>query len=245
MKWIVFECLCYFITSCVPLSVQYGWQGWTLISTCGYLTTVIDWFAFPHFKKNMTSLNKQGWPSWQVWLIMLFNVFAQNAIVGLIYEHCLHQSATAPFQFKLGIQTVWQVMTNMAITEIMFTSAHLLLHSTNWGSKVHHMHHCCKDASWSTNLIFHPLDLAAEFGGPILSIIFMHAFVWQDKATLLASTLVLHLWYAADHSANFKLPHVTHHSHLSSVFTIYIKHKIQCPQGDKVRALFMKTKKKP
>ena len=179
----------------------------------------------------MSKLNQHGWRDWQVWSIMLFNLCVTNALVGFIYAYC--QEDLAPFSVK----TIWQVLVNMAMTEVLFTSAHALLHYTKWGSKIHEMHHCCIDPSWSTNLMFHPVDLAAEFSGPVISLILMHMFVWRDTATLFASTLILHLWYAADHSANLKLPHTKHHSQLNTVFTIYLKQRCRCPRKDKVRAI--------
>lgn len=231
MTWFLFELYCYFCVWGIPISVQYGWKGWALQTAFGYLSTIIDWYAFPHFKKNMAKLNQHGYANWQVWSIMLFNLCATNALVAFIYMHCLED--LAPFSIK----TVGQVFINMAITELLFTSSHALLHYTKLGSKIHEMHHCCLDPSWSTNLMFHPVDLTAEFSGPVISLVLMHKYVWQDTAALFASTLILHLWYAADHSANLKLPHTKHHSQLNTVFTIYLKQRCKCPRKDKVRAI--------
>lgn len=241
MNWIAYECLCYMIILLIPVSVLYGWQFWVMDTLVGYLIVMIDWYAFPHCKKNMATLKEQGWStSWQVWLIMFFNLIASNGLVGLIYDHCL---SSTQHQYTFTIRTIWQVITNMAITEIFFTSAHTWLHCTEVGSKLHHMHHCCTEPSWSTNLIFHPLDLVVEFSGPVTSIILMHVFVWQNTDTLLTSTLVLHLWYALDHSANLKLPHTKHHTYFNSVYSIYVNWKFgSYSKRDKVRACMMKHK---
>ena len=120
MTWILFEFFCYFCVWGIPISVQYGWKGWALQTTFGYLSTIIDWYAFPHFKKNMAKLNQHGYANWQVWSIMLFNLCATNALVAFIYMHCLED--LAPFSIK----TVGQVFINMAITELLFTSSHAL-----------------------------------------------------------------------------------------------------------------------
>ena len=229
--WVLFELLCCWCVLGIPFSVKYGLTGWAIQTLVGYISTYIDYMFYPHLKKNMQTLKKHGWKPWQVWSIMLFNLCVTNALVGAIYVYC--QSMSVKFTKKTWIQ----LFINMSITEFLFTSAHAILHYTDTGSKIHKMPHCCQQASWSTNLIFHPLDIAAEFSGPVVSIILMHAFVWQDIATLFLSTLVLHLWYALDHSANLKLPHTKHHSQFNTVFTIYLKKRCICRRKDKVRAL--------
>ena len=229
--WVLFELLCCWCVLGIPFSVKYGIVGWTLQTLIGYLSTYIDYVFYPHFKKNMADLMEHGWKPWQVWSIMLFNLSVTNALVGAIYVYCQN----APMQID-GLTFV-QLFINMSITEVLFTAAHAMLHYTELGSKIHEMHHCCQQASWSTNLIFHPLDITAEFSGPVISIILMHVFVWKNTASLFLSTIVLHLWYALDHSANLKLPHSKHHSQLNTVFTIYLKQRCTCRRKDKVRAL--------
>lgn len=236
--WVLFELLCCWCVLGIPLSVSYGLTGWVIQTGIGYLSTYIDYVCYPHFKKNMQTLKEHGWKPWQVWSIMLFNLCVTNALVGAIYAYC--QTTKMEFTSK----TALQLLINMSMTEILFTSAHAMLHYTKYGSKIHEMHHCCIDASWSTNLVFHPLDMTAEFSGPVISIILMHIFVWQNTATLFSSALVLHLWYALDHSANLKLPHTKHHSQLNTVFTIYLKRRCICRRKDKVRALIKQQKTK-
>ncbi len=45
------------------------------------------------------------------------------------------------------------------ISELTFTAGHVLLHCTAFGRKIHKIHHLCTRPSWSTNLLFHPLDI--------------------------------------------------------------------------------------
>lgn len=231
MLWLLFEIYCYIGIIGTPFAAKYGISGLMVQTIFAFFSSVMDWHLFPHFKKNMRRLNKRGWSSLHVWSVMCLNLCMINAVIGHIYMHC--QSTN----MVLDKKTILQFVINMSIAEVLFTSAHALLHYTECGSKLHHMHHCCVDASWSTNLIFHPIDMLIEFTTPLLSVVAMHSLLWKNKSSLFLSTLLIHIWYAADHSANLKLPHTIHHSQFNTVFTIYIKKRCRCPRRDKVRAL--------
>lgn len=211
----IFELYCIFVVVAIlPFTQYYGVIGWFAITALGYFSCVIDYLYFPNCKRNIDFLRKRGYTPKLVWGIMLLNLCLTNALVGCIYSF---------YQInQVSFVIIAKVIVNMLLTEICFTIAHLLLHHTECGSSIHVLHHCCKYASWSTNLIFHPLDLAAEFSGPVLAILGMHAVVWQDTNTLLLSTILLHVWYALDHSALIKLPHTKHHSQVNSMYCIYI-----------------------
>lgn len=216
MKRLLFELLCIFVVIGIPPAVKfYNLYGWVFITLIGYLSTIVDYFCFPYLKKNLNLLEINGFQQKYVWMIMFLNLILTNALVGVIYKF----SVIEEWNWFVPIQ----VFINMLITELTFTISHMLLHYTHIGAQIHKMHHCCKQASWSTNLVFHPLDMAAEFSGPVVSTLLMHHYIWKNNTTLIFTVLTVHLWYALDHSATLKLPHTKHHSQINSLFTIYLK----------------------
>ena len=233
MKRLFFEVFCIFVVVGIPFAVKwYGFVGWLCITAFGYMSAIVDYWCFPYLKENLTTLKKHGFTTTYVFSIMALNLVLTNALVGFIYYTCVFNGF--PWYVPL------QVLINMAFTEILFTAAHMLLHYTLTGAKIHLMHHCCKQASWSTNLIFHPVDMAAEFSGPVLSLLAMHTYVWKNDTTMILSTLILHLWYALDHSATLRLYHIKHHAHVNTMFTIYIKKHFTMKKPELVKTLLKK-----
>lgn len=83
-----------------------------------YLSTVINWFAFPHFifiKNNMVVFNKQVWAS----------VLVVDYALECISFRCFGWFDLCPLSSNNS-------STNMTITEIVFTSSYALLHNTSW-----------------------------------------------------------------------------------------------------------------
>jgi sterol desaturase/sphingolipid hydroxylase (fatty acid hydroxylase superfamily) len=113
----------------------------------------------------------------------------------------------------------------MTIAELGFSFGHWCMHTFEPLMKFHVMHHCCTYASWSTNLLFDPLDLTIEFAGPACGLLGMHFFVWQDQTALMLTYLVFQVWYAWDHDEDLKLFHYTHHVNCDSLYAIYTNFK--------------------
>lgn len=230
----IYELLCVFVVVGIPIATKlHGLDGWIKITALGYLSTVIDYLCFPYLQENLHLLKKHGYSAPLVWSTMLFNLVVTNALVGSIYYYTSVEEVSWYVPLKIFI--------NLWITEFLFTFAHMCLHHTVWGARIHLMHHCCKQPSWSTNLIFHPLDLAIEFSGPALSILLMHHYVWNDDATLMLSTVIMHLWYALDHSATLRLPHAKHHAHIDSLYSIYINRRIRLKYPELVKKIIKKV----
>ena len=91
--------------------------------------------------------------------------------------------------------------------------------------------------------MFHPFDMASEFSGPVISVLAFHMF-WKVDMVLIASVLIIHLWYALDHSDFLKLPHTKHHSHINSMFSIYINKYITLRRPDHVRKMIRTIEQK-
>ena len=83
--------------------------------------------------------------------------------------------------------------------------------------------------------MFHPLDMAAEFSGPVVAVIGLHALLWQENLTLVTTVLLVHLWYALDHSANMNLPHTRHHKYINNMYSIYMDKYMTLKRPDYVR----------
>lgn len=211
---LLFELFCIYCVVGIPLSVHYGWSYWCMQTLFGYASVFIDWNLFPHAEKNLKRLEVNGFSRSYVALIMFTNLVLTNILVALVYNNIVF----GPFSWQM----IPKILLNLCITEFFFTCAHGLLHCTDAGAKLHTMHHCCKESSWSTNLVFHPFDMAAEFSGPVLSVLGMH-LVWRDDNVLGTTVLLVHLWYALDHSAFLNLPHTRHHKYIDNMYSIYAK----------------------
>jgi sterol desaturase/sphingolipid hydroxylase (fatty acid hydroxylase superfamily) len=138
---------------------------------------------------------------------------------------------------RLDASLMCMVMFNLVLAEVAFTSGHAMLHLSPSLAPLHVMHHACTAPTITTNLIFHPVDLAIEFSGPILFLILSHVFLFQDPFVLTTSLLVLHLWYAYDHDPNLNLYHIQHHKYIDSIYTIYTKFRLSDPKADLVKPL--------
>ena len=231
-KIILFELFTIYVVVGIPLHVYYhGVYGWCAMFVLGYLSVILDYYLFPHFKNNLITLKQHGYGVGMVWFTMLFNLFASSALVGIIYAYCVLDEQPSTW-------VPLKIIVNMIVGEFFFTSSHMWLHYSKTGSRLHLMHHCCKQASWSTNLIFHPIDIVVEFSGPVLSAVALHFFVWKDDWTLFITIGILHLWYALDHSALLKLPHIDHHTYCDTMFSIYIKKYITLKRPELVKTLF-------
>ena len=239
MKQFAFELLCVICVAGIPLAVWGGGlQAWITQTLLGYASTWIDWIAFPHTENNLKLLEKAGYTRTFVWSIMLLNLILTNALVGIVYAYALSKEE---HEHAGPLALLGMVLVNLCCTEVFFTISHALLQVTSAGAKLHRLHHCCMSSSWSTNLICHPLDMTAEFSGPVLSVIALHFFVWHDDLALVLTVLAVHMWYALDHSATMKLYHTRHHSHLNNMYSIYVQevHSLlerSCPTSSEISA---------
>lgn len=129
------------------------------------------------------------------------------------------------------------MLSNLLLSELTFTAGHWVLHQTDRGGGWHRLHHACRPCSWSTNLLFHPVDLAVEFSGPFLALACSHCLLFNDGAALMVSVHLLHLWYALDHSENWRLPHYRHHLYVDSTYTIYCGRTVPTLWPDTVKPL--------
>jgi sterol desaturase/sphingolipid hydroxylase (fatty acid hydroxylase superfamily) len=221
-KRILHELYCWAAVLFIPASYYLGGPlGLVTNQVFGALGSVLmDVFLVsPTAKKNMDILRSNGYSDTFVWSVIIFNLITSNTGLALIVDYFECFQARRHWDLDL----IAKVLVNLSIAEIAFTVNHTILHHTKWGARLHIMHHFCQPCSWAANLIFHPLDLAAEFSGPVLSLILSHCLWFQDPFAFLVSLQVLNLWYAIDHSENLKLHHYVHHSSVDKFYSIYTR----------------------
>ena len=224
MRAAAFDILCVWCVLGLPLATHAGWAWWAAQTALGFLSAVLD--ADP---ANFRTLARHGYTARAVWATAALNLIATNALVAA--AHLLAPPAAwEPFT----LATVARVLLSLCATEVLFTVSHALLHRTRRGARLHLMHHCCRNASWHVNLVFHPLDMAAEFSGPVLAVLCLN---WHHPRALAVCVTVVHLWYALDHSARLRLPHTRHHARVDSVFSIYVHWLFPIRGTDRVRQL--------
>ena len=234
------EILCYGGIVMLPYSYQYaGWTG-VLLHTLAMTgsSIVLDFVLSPTAGKNVGRIADAYKVSrFAVYALMAVNVVSANVLVVSILLFC--DAMGHPPLLSLDPAAVLRLIGILAvywtISEVTFTAGHIWLHRTKIGARIHFLHHLCRQTSWSTNVLFHPLDLAVEFGGPFFSMILVHRFFIGDPLALKAALVLLYIWYAADHSENLGLSHSIHHSFKGSrVLTIYGRYEwFERLMGDK------------
>lgn len=223
---IFYEILCYSTPIILPYSYQFaGWTGVILYTfTIHLLSVVLDFFISPTAGENVDRITgAYKVPRFAIYCLMLSNLIGANVlVVSLLILFDAVQPQVPPLDMATMIRLLGSLALYWTISEITFTAGHVWLHHTKIGGRIHKLHHLCRRISWSSNLLFHPLDLAVEFGGPFLSMPLMHIYIIQDPFAFRAAIILLYIWYAADHSENLGLSHSIHHLSLGSkVLTIY------------------------
>ncbi|KAJ3033400.1 hypothetical protein HDU99_010823, partial [Rhizoclosmatium hyalinum] len=202
----------------------YGFAGLSLYLIIVTAVMSLDPLASDSLGKNVQILRANGFADGYVLAAMVVNMVSSQTLTLIVINWICGQDAMASLWSShiYTLQLLGRIIVNLVGTELLFYVAHKFLHET-WPD-IHVMHHCCKYPSWTTNLIFHPFDLAFEFGGPGAILLLFHYFVWdQDKPVLLLSYMFVQTYYAIDHDEWTRTYHYEHHSKLDSVYTIYIQ----------------------
>eukprot|EP00040_Diaphanoeca_grandis_P001216 m.17781 g.17781 ORF g.17781 m.17781 type:complete len:280 (-) comp11673_c0_seq1:123-962(-) len=199
----------------------------------GWVSIIADWFVSNTMKDNLADLKLFGYEPHWMWLLMFVNLVGSNCLV------CVICNGFGCFEVepRFDLHVIGGLVLNFVMAECTFTGAHFWLHRSKVAAEYHCLHHCCKPCSWSTNVLFHPVDLAIEFSGPFIGLVAMHLFVLQDAFVLLLSVHLLHLWYALDHSELLQLFHYQHHVSVDSVYSIYVKLRFGNTTPDQVKPL--------
>lgn len=184
---------------------------------CGIVSVWLDWLISPTTQGNLDRLAAHGYPTPAMLALMLFNMIGTNALVVCI--EILFGCFDSPW--RLDAMLLLAVGWNQALSDLTITAGHWLLHTSRRLAPFHVIHHLCSPALWTSNLLFHPIDMAVEFSGPFASLAASHVLIWRDPLALLFSVAALHVWYALDQSENMKVPQSRHHKYVEAIYTVY------------------------
>lgn len=233
-------CVIYMFFGYLYLIPYFGFVGFVFYLVGGWGLIILDTLVSDHFGKNVETLRINGFSDIVIIGTILCNQVSSQTLGFVIISICCKGISffdSSTVQHLLQVSSILKIVINLAVTEVLFTVAHRYLHTDI--AYLHHMHHCNKFSCWTTNLIFHPIDLSLEFSGPVASLVFFHVCVFKDPIVLYACFVVLQVWYALDHDEYLKLHHYQHHLAVDSVYTIYIRLKEET-LVDKVKPLLLK-----
>jgi hypothetical protein len=216
----------------------YGFRQWGFIRGfwCAYLPCceiilqLVDVLSSQATSRNIQSLRRQGYTDGTILLYHQINLLQSQLLSFLICAVICDDPRLGDWLYVVcdRLAMDWprifaRTVAALACSEVAFIAGHRLLHTNATWMKLHVFHHCCTTPSYSTNLLFHPLDLVVEFTGPLLTILVLHYTVWrQDQLTLLVTYTIFQLWYAYDHDEHLRLYHIRHHATCDSLYAIYI-----------------------
>jgi hypothetical protein len=121
-------------------------------------------------------------------LFYFFNVFTGTLLPAVVVIY-----GVGPIEYRFDFSLVWHVVACLATSDVLFYFSHQYLHRHM--PQVHLFHHCCRRASFNSNALFDPLDLAVEFTGPVLSLIFLTLYVFRDPFAFLVGLGIITAWY--------------------------------------------------
>ncbi|KAI8908925.1 hypothetical protein EDD86DRAFT_146615 [Gorgonomyces haynaldii] len=200
----------------IMFSLHYsGYEG-LLYSTLNFLVLMtMDLTFSENFAKNLKILNANGFSNAEVYQSILTSYLLVFPGTFLLLQVLLRETVIPYISHGLLIR----VAIMLTVSETVFTFAHVALHQDL--SKYHLMHHCCKHTSYSTNFVFHPIDLLMELGIPLVSMILTNLVLFKDNWALLCALTAGLTIYAQDHDEYLQRPHSKHHSQLTSPYTAY------------------------
>lgn len=194
-------------------------------------TLVLDALVSNSFGRNVENLRHAGFSDSITVTFMLSNLITSQLIGYVLMVFVVNDANVFTWKYLMDRMTetpsstayiLTAVGVNLAITEVLFAAAHRLLHEHPAFYPFHVFHHCSVYSSWNTNTLFHPVDLALEFGGPAISLLLMHFQVWNEDPLILVITYIaFQLWYAYDHAEGLNLYHVYHHRTCNHLYAIY------------------------
>ena len=210
--------------------LYYAWDQWYLLIPISLFLTLIDFAISDNPWKNVAIMKLNGLSTTYIWGVSIFNIIYVQLMAYNIYRIILKDE---PMPIHIDLQLIIPVFVILGIGDYLFYISHKWLHSTQFGAKLHLMHHCCIHTSISTNLWFHPLDLLIEFFGPF-TINYLYWVYSRDTFTLIVVAGIMQAWYSGTHDENIANHHRDHHRLINSDYPIYISYNIP-NRNDKVK----------
>jgi sterol desaturase/sphingolipid hydroxylase (fatty acid hydroxylase superfamily) len=194
-------------------------------------TLVGDYLTSTATVENVQRMRDHGFSTVGIWATFGFN-FLTFQLPYLLLLTTIKETAV------FSVENVKVVPIGLLIglsSDFWFYAGHRLLH--DYLPELHKMHHCCIRTSATTNLFFHPGDLAIEFTAPILWTYFMSVYAYGDPFAFVISSCLIGGWYTMSHDENAQLQHSRHHRHIGTNYFIYINWWKEKVSYDKVRPL--------
>jgi sterol desaturase/sphingolipid hydroxylase (fatty acid hydroxylase superfamily) len=128
--------------------------------------------------------------------------------------------AAAP---RFDAALVTRVLVALAATDVAFYAVHKLMHRHLPG--LHTLHHACVFPSFTTNLLFDPLDLSLEFAGPLVVSTALLATElvpgMNDPFALVVTFTLIQVLYLGEHDQWVGSQHCAHHTRATTTYWIY------------------------
>ena len=192
--------------------------------------TPVDLMISDNAWKNIEIMKLNGFTTTYMIAVYIINAIYGHATSYQLYRVTLKDEEV---DFHFDLQLIIPVIIILLIGDYFFYFSHKLLHSTEFGAKLHLMHHCCIYTTLSTNAWFHPLDLLIEFWGPF-SLNYLYWLYSGDTFVLMVVGGIMTAWYSATHDERISNHHRDHHRLINSDYPIYISYNVPNPK-DKVK----------
>ena len=144
----------------------------------------LDHFTSPLSARIVRNMNQGGYSNTVIAACVTINVMLYWVPCAV----CLWMFGT-PDNFSIDLGTIFNVLLILCATEVYFSISHKILHQ--YLPNLHVMHHYCDYCSFSSNLLFHPLDLFVEFGVPLLIVGGIGGALLQDTPTMVMAYAVV------------------------------------------------------
>ena len=176
---------------------------------------VIDYFTSPLTARIVRNMNRGGFSNTVIATCVIINVL----VYWVPCAASLWMFGT-PDNFSVDYGTIFNVLLILCATDVYFTISHKILHQYLPG--LHVMHHYCDYCSFTSNVLFHPVDLFVEFGVPLALVGVIGGMILQDTPTMVLAYAIAMPWYVLDHDQYLQLEHWRHHKYCSGHYSAYL-----------------------
>lgn len=199
------------------LTLRWGLQGICISAFYQFaINVVLDVIISDAPWENFKSLRRNGYNNWHI-----VGSFCSCQFVWSL-NSAMAWYFVPEFEAAGRPAVLVSLVLSLAVAEFVFTTMHIKMHEVMmFGEWAHKFHHCCLNASLSSNYLFTPLDGLIESFGPWLSAWGVYKFIVQDSFGLWVSLYVIQQWYMLDHDENIRTPHFFHHKHVDAEYTAY------------------------
>ena len=212
----------------------YGVQG-AVIAWLGVLSmALLDYFTAPLSKKNIQHMQQGGFSMQYIATCAAINLSIYW--IPMAVPIWLFATPAVP---RFDMELICNVAAILSVTELWFTPVHKLLH--RHFAELHLMHHFCDYCSFTSNLLFHPLDIFLEFGFPLLLNGVIGGWYFKDTFAMIIGYSIIGTWYVLDHDQYLQTEHWKHHRYCSGRYSAYLV-RGECDPDDAVKPL-MRSKK--